>query len=96
MHQEDIRRRLDWMLSYQKVIQLFENHGVDDETMLYVKRFLAYHSCNAAEIAVKQNDEQNLKKCQMIMNQYRNEYEITNQEYPERISHYIDVLKINV
>lgn len=94
MHQENVARRMDWLHSYLKVIDLFEHYQVDAETILYVKRFLAYHSCNTAKIAFRQSDWQSFNKCIALMKKYQKEYEQTNIEYPERISHYRSVLRL--
>jgi glycosyltransferase involved in cell wall biosynthesis len=96
MHREDVAGRMDWIQSYLKVIELFEQNHVDTETMLYVKRFLAYHSCNTAEMANRQSDFVNLEKCLSFMRKYQKEYEQTNTEYPERIQHYRSVLNLYV
>lgn len=91
-HAVNIHNRMDWLRAYQIVIAMFEANDVDEMTMKYVKRFLAYHSSNAAEIAKEQNERQCLDRCLNIMTQYQKEYEETNTDYPQRIERYRRIL----
>jgi hypothetical protein len=76
------------MRAYENVINLFELNEIRKETVDYVKRFLAYHSSNAVEIAVEQGD-MNAKECfQSFMKRYEKEYIDLNQSYPDRIMRY--------
>jgi 2-phosphoglycerate kinase len=93
MHAQNLDRRMDWIRSYQMVITMMKGVGVDDITMCYIKRFLAYHSMNAARIAYQQKDSR-LMKCQSIMRTYQAEYEETNQQYPERVRQFRDIMQI--
>ncbi len=87
-HVIDLKRRLDWLKAYQVVIDLFEKESVDYKILIYVKRFLAYHSSNTAEIAYIQKNQTILKKCIEIMKKYQKEYENTNLDFPDRIKRY--------
>ena len=72
---------------------MFEKNNVQDDVLGYVKRFLAYHSSNVAELAFRQKDSQTLLYCQNIMRKYEKEYVSLNQSYSERISKYKDILQ---
>lgn len=89
---KDPARLRDWLRAYEKVIQRFREERVDQEILDYVKRFLAYHSSNAAEIAISRGDVQAKKEFQKIMRRYEPEYMLLNQQYPKRIQRYCDLL----
>lgn len=91
-HMIDLERRMDWLLAYKKVISIFENHNINEKVTELVKRFLVYHSCNTAQIAYQQGKENELQECKRIMRQYQREYEETNQEYPERVKWFQNIL----
>lgn len=95
-HDENVEKRMDGLKAYEKTIQMLTDHNVDNETLTYVKRFISYHSSNVAEIAYRQKDKNNLEKCQSIMRQYQYEYESTNQEWPERIERYHNILQLTL
>lgn len=91
-HAIDLRRRLDWVKSYQKVIDLFEKKNIDNKILIFAKRFLAYHSSNTAEIAYAQKNQIILRKCIKIMKKYQQEYENTNLDFPKRIKRYHKIM----
>ena len=72
---------------------MFEKNNVQDDVLGYVKKVLAYHSSNVAELAYRQNDTQTLLYCQNIMRKYEDYYVSLNQLYSERILKYRDILK---
>ena len=92
-HTENLKKRLDWMKSYLIVIDMFEKNNVQDDVLGYVKRFLAYHSSNVAELAFRQKDSQIMLYCQNIMRKYEDEYVSLNEAHPERISKYKGILQ---
>ena len=91
-HTENLKKRLDWIKSYFIVIDMFEKNNVQDDVLGYVKRFLAYHSSNVADLAYRQNDSQTLLYCQNIMRKYEDYYVSLNQLYPERILKFKKIL----
>lgn len=91
-HTKDVNKLRDWIKAYEKVIKKFEDEKIEDEIVEYVKRFLAYHSSNAAEIAIGQGQEMAKREFQGIMRQYEQEYISLNQQHPERIERYYDLL----
>lgn len=92
-HTENVRLRMDWIESYRMIIKMFETASVNEKILIWVKRFLAYHSSNVAEIAYMQKKRLELEKCQRIMKQYENEYMFTNELYPERIVRYKKIMQ---
>ncbi len=93
-HTEDIGKRLDWVYTYVKIVKLFENQKISENVLDLVRRFLAYHCSNVAEMAYNQGNENALEKCQNLMKQYEEVYKrlnIGNLDYIERydkILHY--------
>lgn len=92
-HIKDVKRRRDWLKAYEIVLKRFEEECVDSDVIDYVKRFMAYHSSNAAEIAFLQGDKTAQKEFQKIMELYEHEYIKLNGQYPERIQRYQELLK---
>ena len=76
------------------ILQRFEEEQIDYKTKDYVKRFLAYHSSNATEIAAIQGQKEAQKEFQRFMEMYKQEYISLNTQYPERIKRYCDLLEI--
>lgn len=74
------------------VLQRFEEEHIDKNVIDYVKRFLAYHSSNAVEIAIKQEQLTAKKEFQSFMQRYKQEYISLNLQHPERIKRYRDLL----
>ena len=95
-HTENISKRLDWLKAYEIVIDKFEKENISEDILIWVKRFMAYHSSNTAEIAYRKGNKSALKKCQKIMRKYYKEYLATNEKYPDRIERYnkIETLEI--
>lgn len=93
-HTKDVHRLRDWLRAYELVLQRFEEEHVDEEIMNYVKRFLAYHSSNAAEIAAAQGEEEAKKEFQRFMEIYKQEYISLNIQYPERVKRYCGLLEL--
>ena len=92
-HTRDVNKLHDWLKAYELVLQRFGEEQVDDRIMDYVKRFLAYHSSNAAEIAAEQGQDDAKREFQRLMRQYKEEYISLNSQYPERIERYCDLME---
>lgn len=91
-HTLDLNKREDWITAYKRLINYYEAEGIGEEILLWVKRFMAYHSSNVAEIAYEQKNFEVLCRCQKIMEQYKAEYIGTNQQYEDRIVRYEKIL----
>lgn len=94
-HTEDLDKREDWLEAYRRLILYIENMHIETNIMPWIKRFMAYHSSNVAEIAYKQGNQGVLLRCQKIMIQYEKEYLETNQQYPDRIERYKKILELS-
>jgi glycosyltransferase involved in cell wall biosynthesis len=95
-HTENLKKRLDWIEAYIRLIKYIEENKIDTEALIWIKRFLAYHSTNVAKIAYRQGNNIVLKECQDIMGKYKNEYIKTNKEYEDRINTYLEVLNYSL
>lgn len=93
-HTENLERRLDWIHAYEKVLDMFEEDGIGEDVLLWVKRFMAYHCSNVAEIAFRQKRELELEYCKEKMRLYKDEYIQTNAMNPERIQRYNNILTL--
>lgn len=92
-HSTDLSKIRDWLLAYELVIELFEKKNISEAIIDYVRRFMAYHACNAAELAIKQNDPSWVMHFKKIMLENEDVYVKLNQEYPDRIDNYRSVMK---
>ena len=91
-HTKDVRKLRDWIRAYELVIHRFEEEHIDKCIIDYVKRFLAYHSSNAVEIAIEQNQFTAKKEFQDLMQRYKQEYISLNLQHPKRIKRYRNLL----
>lgn len=96
IHTKQIERRKHWLVAYQLLIEIFENHKIDTDIIDLVKRFLAYHSSNLAEIAYQQKNQEALLFCQDIMRQYKKIYIKLNCDHIEYIQRYNRILACRV
>lgn len=95
-HTKDVNKLRDWLKAYEYVITRFERDKIDKEIIDYVKRFLAYHSSNAAEVAYEQENKDALSLFQQFMKQYQKEYISLNLQYPDRIKRYKKIIEYKV
>lgn len=91
-HTKDTKKLRDWLKAYEMVLDIFTSQNIPLNIVSYIKRFMAYHASNAAEIAIENNDEAAKKIFQQFMIQYKQEYIGLNQQYPERIERYNKLL----
>ena len=91
-HTGDLDRLRSWIRSYEMVIELYEKNQIDEEILGYIKRFLAYHSSNAAEEAIKQGNDARKTEFQAFMKKYYAEYLKLNINHPDRIERYEKIL----
>ncbi len=93
-HTEDVLKLTDWLKAYEILIELFNRKNIDESVVDYVKRFLVYHSSNAAEIAIKNGEEESKRLFQSYMKKYEREYVGLNASHPERIKRYYQLLEV--
>lgn len=91
-HTTNLEKLRSWIRSYEMVIDLYENNQIDEEILGYIKRFLAYHSSNAAKEALNQQNEEKKKVFQGFMKKYKEEYIELNMEHPDRIERYMKLM----
>ena len=91
-HTDNLQRWRDWVRAYEILIDKFQLEKIDEEIINYLKRFLVYHSCEAAEIAMQQNNIAQLEVFRGFMRQYKNEYYNLNRSFPERIKRYEQIM----
>ena len=91
-HTKDLKKLRDWVKAYEIVVDRFEEEKIGGEVMGYVKRFLAYHSCEGAEEAIRQQDRFYMHEFHGLMAAYEREYMELNRQYPERTGHYQRIL----
>lgn len=84
-HTTNLKKRLDWIKAYIKIIDYINKEKINTESLLWIKRFLAYHCSNVAELAYEQKEAVVLKQCQNIMREYQKEYIQTNLQYNDRL-----------
>lgn len=85
-HSKDISKRKDWLNAYFMLIDIYEKNSIDKCVVDLLKRFLVYHSANAAQIAYEQNNAEGLLYCKEIIEKYKEEYQRLNQDKPDRIA----------
>ena len=91
-HTQDLKKREDWIEAYRRLIAYIDMIEIEIDVMPWIKRFMAYHSSNVAEMAYQQGDSNVLARCQKVMQQYEKEYLSTNYQYPDRIARYRKLL----
>lgn len=96
IHTTKIEKRKHWLIAYQYLIRHFESNKIDTNIIDLVKRFLAYHSSNLAEIAYEQRDQEALWFCQDIMRQYEEIYYQLNIDKTEYIQRFACILAYKI
>lgn len=94
MHNMD--RRLQGLgspIAYERVIQLFEDNGIGDEILDYVKRFYVYHCAILLEYALKIEDTEKVAVLKEKIRPYATVYQKTNADHPERYAWLLGLLK---
>ncbi len=95
-HTRDLGSFHDWIKSYEITIQLYEENRIEPLIIDYLKRFLAYHASEAAEIAIDTKDAEELRSFQRIMKEYQDVYERLNANHPEWIEQYRRCLEVRL
>lgn len=91
-HTDKFERWRDWINSYEILIKEFKEDAVDNEIIDYLKRFMVYHSCEAAEVAIGKKDKGNLNYFKECMGKYKAEYFRLNSDYLDRIERYEKIM----
>ncbi len=85
IHSVDLSKKETLLQSYDKIIELTENYGIDEEALMWIKRFRCYHAGNLAVIATNQGNKGKLLIYQQELQRYLPEYIKTNEEFTDRI-----------
>lgn len=91
-HSQDEYKWLDMIKTYQLLLVRMIAAGVDDDILLLVKRFLVYRGEVVAQLAYKNGNVEVLRYSQNVMKEYEREYRQTNQNHPERLRLFDEVL----
>lgn len=84
---------LNWAKAYEYIIEMYENYGVQKETMDYIRRMYVYRCGRLLEIANKYNDTE---KAELLKKKIRGNLQIyidTNQEHKDRIQWINDLIE---
>jgi len=92
-HSQNEEIWVDILLTYIRVIENFTAKKVEKNILIWVKRFLVYRAGLVAVLAYKNKNKAVLDYCIDIMRQYQKEYLQTNQQYPERIKQYHEIIE---
>lgn len=95
-HTTDLAKRMDWIEAYKRVIEYAIKNEINEDILMWIKRFMAYHSSNVAELAYIQKNKEILERCINIMKCYYQEYVNTNLQYAERIQRYNQILEFRL
>lgn len=93
-HMLDLEKMQDWLRAYDMTLQLLMQENVENATLDYVKRFMAYHSCNAVKIALEESNDEMKKYFQEYMFKYCDEYVKLNKDYPLRVQEFVKYMAL--
>ncbi|MBQ3544327.1 MAG: glycosyltransferase [Lachnospiraceae bacterium] len=88
MHSADARKKVDLIKVYLNVIDILEKQDIPKDVLIFVKRFLVYHSMNVAKSAMIEDDMQCMRCAQDVMKKYKQEYLQTNLNNDKRIKEF--------
>lgn len=83
VHAGSIEERSGSLVMYARLINLFQERGIDSRVLPYVKRFYVYIASLLAEKAYYENDIFSVKKMQSEIGKYIEAYEATSENHPE-------------
>lgn len=93
-HSKDFDIKKGSLEAYNKIIKIVEENDIDNDIVVWIKRFYVYHASLLADLCLKNNDIKNLNFMQNEIKRYLKEYIETNSEYPERIERINSLLEI--
>lgn len=77
---------------YERMIDFCNKNRIEPEIVPWLERFAVYRATLVAIQAYEQKNEIYLIMCQTIMKKYRESYFKTNDEYPDRIKRYNEIM----
>ena len=72
-------------VAYQRIIDLYEESGINQTVIDYVKRFYVYHTSKLLKLALACGDQNKTAVLKKNIQKYFDVYCRTNAEYPERM-----------
>lgn len=84
-HAKDLVQRRSCLVAYLSVIDLLAANHLDEDILIWVKRFFVYHATVLLEMAIEQEDEKTIVEMQREIRRFYSEYVVTNLEYQERL-----------
>jgi len=84
---------LDILPAYRKVLDNFTEENIENDILIWVKRFLVYRAELLAILAYENKNKTVLNLCKDVMQQYQKEYFQTNVQYPMRIKQYHEIME---
>ena len=82
-HNSDIEKRKGSLITFQRIIDIFEKESFDDEIVNLAKRFYTYHSSLLAERAYMVHDRENMRSMQKNIGKYLDAYIKTSGDHEE-------------
>ncbi|MBR4026051.1 MAG: hypothetical protein IKJ01_00650 [Lachnospiraceae bacterium] len=77
---------------YKRIIQLYQNHNIDKESIQYVIRLYVYHCGNFMNYAIQYKQYKKYYVIKQEVTKYKTIYEMTNEKFPERIKWLNEIL----
>lgn len=96
IHSQNAENWWNSVEAYLIIRDKMAGHNVPQDILNWVERFLAYRAEVAAQVAYRAKNSEILQKCQAIMWEYEDVYTRTNQQYPERLRLYREVLTYSI
>lgn len=96
IHSVDLSKKETLLQSYDKIIELTNENGIDEEVLMWIKRFRCYHASNLAEIAIEQENGEKLEFYKKEIRRYLREYESTNKGFSDRMDRINGILKCEI
>lgn len=79
-------KHLHWIQAYQRIIGMYEEDGIDAETMGVIYRMYVYRCARTLETAIRYHDKEKTEALRALVIQHADIYKKTNQAHPDRIA----------
>lgn len=74
VHDGNVSDRFDNLTAYQKVIELMESAGFQEDTVNWAKRMYVYHASLILDLAARKKEHESVLTCQEAIRKYLKEY----------------------
>ncbi|WP_294147965.1 glycosyltransferase [uncultured Selenomonas sp.] len=92
-HEQDERKWWQMVVTYERLCRYLHFCGVSEEILRWVRRFLAYRAEVVAKMAQANGNLEIRKRAQDVMRRERDIYCQMNEDHPERIVEYEEILQ---